>query len=143
MIGIAIGITLGLVVAFNAAWRGIGHIPAPPIAGRRGHRADLDGIAIRLWGGADAGALFPVTVTVQDDHRLIDTGPYRHLSNPSYSGAMLRCSGSASQWAIRSRSSPWSSSRPWDSPGGSWSRKIASRRGLGRNSRNIARNAGR
>jgi protein-S-isoprenylcysteine O-methyltransferase Ste14 len=37
--------------------------------------------------------VFRVTVTTQDDHRLIDTGPYRRLANPSYTGAVATLTG--------------------------------------------------
>jgi protein-S-isoprenylcysteine O-methyltransferase Ste14 len=94
MIAIAVGITLGLVVAFNAAWRGIGRIHAPPeLLVGAGIALIWTGIAIRLWAVRTLGRYFRVTVTVQDDHRLIDRGPYRHLSNPSYSGAMVTLFG--------------------------------------------------
>ena len=39
------------------------------------------------------GRFFRVTVTVQDDHRLVDTGPYTKLRNPSYTGAMITMAG--------------------------------------------------
>jgi protein-S-isoprenylcysteine O-methyltransferase Ste14 len=94
MIGIAIGITLGMVVAFNAAWRGIGRIPAPPeLLVGAGIVLIWAGILFRLWAVRTLGRYFRVTVTLQDDHKLIDTGPYRHFSNPSYSGAMVTLFG--------------------------------------------------
>lgn len=94
MFAIAAGITLGLVIAFNTAWRGFGRIPAPPdlLAGA-GIVLIWTGIFIRLWAVRTLGRYFRITVTVQDDHRLIDTGPYRRFSNPSYSGAMVTLFG--------------------------------------------------
>ena len=51
------------------------------------------GVAFRLWAVRTLGRFFRVTVTTQVDHRLIDTGPYRRLSNPSYTGAMITMAG--------------------------------------------------
>ena len=94
MLGIAAAITIGIFVAFSAAWRGIGRIPLPPeVMVGVGILLIWTGIAIRIWAVRTLGRYFRVTVTVQDDHKLIETGPYRYLSNPSYSGAMLTLLG--------------------------------------------------
>jgi protein-S-isoprenylcysteine O-methyltransferase len=92
---ITIAITAAMFIAFSAppnlsALR----IPASP-ALVVGHGAALawSGIAFRLWAVRTLGRYFRVTVTTQDDHRLIDTGPYRRLSNPSYTGALATLAG--------------------------------------------------
>jgi len=51
------------------------------------------GIAFRLWAILTLGRFFRYTVTVQDDHRLITSGPYRRLRHPSYTGALLTLMG--------------------------------------------------
>ncbi len=51
------------------------------------------GMVLRLWSVLVLGRFFRITVTVQDEHRLIDTGPYRFLRHPSYSGALLSMIG--------------------------------------------------
>jgi protein-S-isoprenylcysteine O-methyltransferase Ste14 len=51
------------------------------------------GIALRLWAVRTLGRFFRVTVTVQDDHRLVDSGPYARLRNPSYTGSLITMAG--------------------------------------------------
>lgn len=49
----------------------------------------LAGLAFRLWAIAVLGRQFTVDVGIQPDHQLVQTGPYRRLRHPSYSGALL------------------------------------------------------
>ncbi|HEV7936665.1 MAG TPA: isoprenylcysteine carboxylmethyltransferase family protein [Solirubrobacteraceae bacterium] len=51
------------------------------------------GIALRLWAVRTLGDFFKVSVVIQDDHRVVDTGPYRWVRHPSYSGALLTALG--------------------------------------------------
>jgi protein-S-isoprenylcysteine O-methyltransferase len=92
--GIVIAITAAMFCAFAATRIGAARIPAPPplLAGAGAVLIWL-GIALRVWAVRTLGRYFRITVTIQDDHRLIDTGPYRHLSNPSYSGGLLSLAG--------------------------------------------------
>lgn len=94
---LAIGVSIGVAnsLAFNAPrnWHGA-QIDAPPhwLAGA-GIVLIWGGIALRLWAVRTLGRFFRVTVTVQDDHRLVDPGPYRRLRNPSYTGALITMAG--------------------------------------------------
>jgi protein-S-isoprenylcysteine O-methyltransferase len=94
MFAIGVSIGVGNSLAFNAprflhAW-----IQAPPqlLAGV-GIALIWIGIGLRLWAVRTLGRFFRVTVTVQDDHRLVDSGPYARLRNPSYTGAMITLTG--------------------------------------------------
>ena len=51
------------------------------------------GIGLRQWAVATLGAMFRITVMVQDDHRLITRGVYSRLRNPSYTGALITVIG--------------------------------------------------
>ena len=51
------------------------------------------GMALRLWAVLVLGRFFRVTVLVQDEHRLVDTGPYRLLRHPAYTGSLLTMFG--------------------------------------------------
>lgn len=52
-------------------------------------------MALQGWAVATLGRFFRLTVTAQADHRLIDTGPYRRLRHPAYTGALLTLTGVA------------------------------------------------
>jgi protein-S-isoprenylcysteine O-methyltransferase len=51
------------------------------------------GMALRLWAIRVLGQFFRTTVIVQDQHRLVETGPYRLLRHPSYTGTLLTILG--------------------------------------------------
>jgi protein-S-isoprenylcysteine O-methyltransferase len=50
-------------------------------------------MALRLWAVLALGRFFRITVLVQDQHRLVDTGPYRLLRHPAYTGRLLTMIG--------------------------------------------------
>jgi len=47
------------------------------------------GLAIRWYSIIHLGRFFTVNVAIADNHRLIDTGPYRFVRHPSYTGALM------------------------------------------------------
>lgn len=51
------------------------------------------GMALRLWAVRVLGRFFRITVVVQDEHRLVEEGPYRVLRHPAYSGGLLTMLG--------------------------------------------------
>jgi protein-S-isoprenylcysteine O-methyltransferase len=51
------------------------------------------GIVLRWYSIVYLGRFFTVDVAIARDHRLIDSGPYRHIRHPSYTGALLGLSG--------------------------------------------------
>lgn len=51
------------------------------------------GLALRWFSIIWLGRFFTVNVAIAGDHRVIDTGPYRHVRHPSYSGALLAALG--------------------------------------------------
>jgi len=51
------------------------------------------GLALRLWAILTLGAFFRRTVHLQEEHRMIITGPYRIVRNPAYLGSLLSLVG--------------------------------------------------
>ena len=51
------------------------------------------GLLLRWWSIATLGRFFTVQVAIASDHRLIESGPYRILRHPSYTGALLELLG--------------------------------------------------
>ncbi len=47
------------------------------------------GLLLRWYAIIYLGRLFTVDVAIAKDHRLIDTGPYRYIRHPSYTGLLL------------------------------------------------------
>jgi protein-S-isoprenylcysteine O-methyltransferase Ste14 len=47
------------------------------------------GFALIFWSGIALGKLYSADVTIQKNHCLITTGPYRYIRHPRYLGALL------------------------------------------------------
>ena len=46
----------------------------------------LGGIGCRLWAIRELGPLYSHRVCKQQEHRIIDSGPYKHIRHPAYAG---------------------------------------------------------
>src|ERR1700722_970953 len=60
------------------------------------------GLVIRWYSIIHLGRFFTVNVAIAANHRVIDTGPYRFVRHPSYSGALMAFLGLAlclANWA--------------------------------------------
>lgn len=53
----------------------------------------IAGLALRFWAVLTLGRFFKVTVSIQDQHRVIRSGPYRLLRHPSYTGLLVALLG--------------------------------------------------
>ena len=51
------------------------------------------GFGLRLWAIHTLGKFFRLVVLIQDDHALIQDGPYRWLRHPSYTGSLMTALG--------------------------------------------------
>lgn len=49
----------------------------------------VGGIVLRWYSIARLGRFFTVDVSIAREHRLIDSGPYRFIRHPSYTGALI------------------------------------------------------
>jgi len=87
-------VTAGFWIAGGLAHGRFGALPGPPplLAGA-GAAIMWLGLALRVWAILKLGGLFRGIVTIQDDHRLVTSGPYRWLRHPSYTGALVASIG--------------------------------------------------
>ena len=79
------GMALGQFVARRAGMA----LPGPgwwPVA--LGMAVFTLGLFLRGWAVRELGRFFKFTVVVQADHRVVDTGPYRLIRHPSYTGLL-------------------------------------------------------
>lgn len=80
--------SIGLAIAFSILFRKADSqllARLTPVAGV----FFVGGLALRWCAICYLGPLFTVNVAIASDHRLIDTGPYRYIRHPSYTGALL------------------------------------------------------
>ena len=53
----------------------------------------LLGVVVRQWSIAILGRFFSLTVRVAEDHRVVESGPYRLVRHPSSTGVMITLVG--------------------------------------------------
>ena len=87
-------LVIGWIAAFLGATWVAGHFPEAwhPLASL-GLAMMWAGLAVRIWSIATLGASFRTTVEVDAGQRLVDTGPYRFVRHPSYTGILLLAIG--------------------------------------------------
>jgi protein-S-isoprenylcysteine O-methyltransferase len=96
-------IVASVSLAFNIAYAlpaaGMGAVPALRFLGIALFAA---GLSIRWYAIVHLGRFFTVNVAIAAGHRVIDTGPYRFVRHPSYTGALMAFLGLAlclANWA--------------------------------------------
>jgi protein-S-isoprenylcysteine O-methyltransferase Ste14 len=53
----------------------------------------VGGIALRFWATRALGRYYTRTLRTADDHKVVDSGPYRILRHPGYTGVLLMWAG--------------------------------------------------
>ncbi|HVC82151.1 MAG TPA: isoprenylcysteine carboxylmethyltransferase family protein [Chloroflexota bacterium] len=85
----------GVLLAFLFAWL----VPATRIGGSGWIQVIIGGclvgagIGLRIWAIRTLGRFFRTVVVIQEDHQLVDDGPYQMLRHPSYAGTLLSVVG--------------------------------------------------
>jgi len=82
---------LGIALAIGLGIRAAVFVPHAAITALR--PLALAGIAFRWYAIAKLGRFFNTRVTVTSDQVVVDTGPYRLVRHPSYTGALLTLFG--------------------------------------------------
>ncbi|MGH9481238.1 MAG: methyltransferase family protein [Terriglobales bacterium] len=62
-------------------------------AGKAGAVVAITGLAYTVWARATLGQYWSRIVALKEDHRLVQSGPYRQVRHPLYSGLMLAALG--------------------------------------------------
>jgi len=91
-----------IIIAYSLAGSGIAMLPSwvyyPGIV------LMVSGIVLRQWSIAVLGQFFSGTVGIQGGQKVVDTGPYRLVRHPSYTGLLLILVGLGlavqSGWAV-------------------------------------------
>src|SRR5664279_62984 len=79
-----------VVLAFNMPYfLPSAHLGAVRALNLAGTLIFVAGLAIRWYAIVHLGRFFTVNMAISADHRLIDTGPYRLVRHPSYTGALM------------------------------------------------------
>jgi len=83
-------VILGVFLAYHApGWRLPGWLPEQVAGGS----LFVAGLILRWYAIIYLGRFFTVNVAIADDHQVIQTGPYRWVRHPSYSGGLLMILG--------------------------------------------------
>jgi protein-S-isoprenylcysteine O-methyltransferase Ste14 len=78
---------LSIVVAFSFGYAGVGLLP--DWAFYPGIFLILLGVLVRQVAIAVLGRFFSLEVSIAEDHKLVDNGPYRFIRHPSYAGILI------------------------------------------------------
>jgi protein-S-isoprenylcysteine O-methyltransferase Ste14 len=91
--------TAAFAATFLAGFRIARHDLGASISGGRAWPAVVGlavlalGLALRAWSIVTLGRFFTYLVGVQEDHRVVEDGPYRLLRHPSYTGYLVAFAG--------------------------------------------------
>lgn len=95
-----IAITYGLAAELPLVLRRLPAPQLPPMAGPAGLMVQAAGLALRAWSMRTLGASYSRTLRAGQEQRVVDTGPYRLVRHPGYTGSLLTWTG----FALASRS---------------------------------------
>ncbi|WCK54491.1 isoprenylcysteine carboxylmethyltransferase family protein [Aneurinibacillus sp. Ricciae_BoGa-3] len=88
---ILVGIWLGSAIAFQLHFFHLGWV-GQSIA-NIGTIMMIAGVAFRLWAIRILGKHFSLAVSVDDNHTMIEKGPYKYIRHPSYTGTLVTLIG--------------------------------------------------
>jgi protein-S-isoprenylcysteine O-methyltransferase len=89
---VVIGLCIWLSIRAQSLWP---HAVLPPWSVPAGVVLFVGGMVLRWYSILHLGRFFTVNVAIAADHQLVDTGPYRFVRHPSYTGALLAFIGFA------------------------------------------------
>src|SRR5664280_690994 len=90
-ISLGLALCLSPVICALPAFRFAGF--QSPVVFWAGIVAMFSGFLLRHWSISILGKYFRTTVELEKDHKVVQTGPFRYIRHPSYSGMILFCIG--------------------------------------------------
>jgi len=78
-------------------------LPFPPWLRWTGAVISLIGVVLFVWAHRALGRFWSPMLEIQPDHRLVTTGPYRHVRHPMYSTFFVICIGlsiTSANWIV-------------------------------------------
>ena len=90
---VMLGIFIPLVYSFLLAYSNVGHVFTN--TSYLGLILMIAGFSLRQWSIKSLGRFFTPVVSVHKDHKLIESGPYKYMRHPSYTGLFLELLGVA------------------------------------------------
>lgn len=94
-----ISMVIAYVLLFNDPFTftalGRRFVPLDPRIGVSGVVVTALGVAFAIWARLHLGENWSATVTVKTGHELIESGPYRAVRHPIYTGMLVAMAGSA------------------------------------------------
>jgi protein-S-isoprenylcysteine O-methyltransferase Ste14 len=82
---------IGLAILFDG-WRALpamGYLPPPDVIAWAFVAVTVAGFVFAWWARLHLGTLWSGSVTLKQDHKVIDSGPYRLVRHPIYTGMIL------------------------------------------------------
>jgi protein-S-isoprenylcysteine O-methyltransferase len=83
-------VALGIVAAYQLRF---GRLPASRLVTAISCGMFIFGMALRWYAILHLGRFFTVNVAIHSDHQVVDSGPYRFIRHPSYTGSLLTVAG--------------------------------------------------
>lgn len=97
-----LSISIGINIAAKSGSSGIGSFSIGyPLTGYIGLLLIISGIAVRWTAILTLGRQFTTTLTIVENHKIIDRGIYKYIRHPSYTGSLMSFLGlsiSFSNW---------------------------------------------
>jgi len=94
-IRLAVCFALVYLPALSAGWLGVSYIPRTMPSEFIGNIVCISGFFFAIWSRRALGTNWSGEITLKENHQLIQTGPYRLVRHPIYTGLILAWLGTA------------------------------------------------
>lgn len=98
----AIGVAYAVASELPVLLRRLPGPELPPLAGPVGLAVQASGLALRTWSMRTLGHSYTRTLRTEGEQHVVDTGPYRWVRHPGYTGSLLTWLG----YALTARTVP-------------------------------------